>query len=82
MIVKNKVNMETFIKHFSELLERDLESIKPEDKFREYEQWDSLALLGLGAMIDENYGIVIPRKEFEKINTIFELYSHIKSNLS
>ena len=74
--------MEDFIKYFSELLERDFDLIKPEDAFREYDQWDSLALLGLGAMIDEQYGIVIPRKEFEKILTVQQLYDHITSNMS
>jgi acyl carrier protein len=72
--------MEEFINNLAELLERNIQSVNPDDRFREYEEWDSLALLGLGAMIDENYSIVIPRKEFEQIVTVKEIYDFIQNN--
>ena len=70
--------MDEFINYLAELLERDVQAVNPDDRFREYEEWDSLALLGLGAMIDENYSIVIPRKEFEQLVTVKEIYEFIQ----
>jgi len=72
--------MEEFVRNLAELLERDVGNINPDDLFRDYEEWDSLAMLGLGAMVDENYDMVIPRKEFEKMNTVKELFEYIQNN--
>jgi len=72
--------MEEFINNLAELLERDPQTVKPDDQFRDYNEWDSLALLGLGAMIDESYNIVIPRKEFEQLATIQEIYHFIQNH--
>ena len=61
-----------------EVFERD--SIKPDDEFRNYEEWDSLAYLSIIAMIDENYDIVITGDEFEKLNKIQDIYNYINGN--
>ncbi len=71
------MNKEKFIELFEELLEKDKNTIKIDDKFRDYEEWDSLAVLSAGAMINEEYDIVIPRQEFDKIITLGELYGYI-----
>ena len=72
--------MEDFIINFADLLEKEPNSINPGDRFRDYTEWDSLALLGLGALIDENYGIVIPRLDFELINTVQEIFDYIQKH--
>ena len=72
--------MEEFIKIFEDLLEKESNSVKSGDHFRDYPEWDSLAMLGLGALIDENYGIVIPRLDFEKINTVQEIFDYIQKH--
>ena len=61
-----------------EALERD--SVKPDDEFRDYEEWDSMAYLSVIAMIDDNYDIVIPGEEFEKLNKILDIYKYINNN--
>jgi len=71
------MNKEKFIELFEELLEKDENTIKMDDKFRDYAEWDSLAVLSAGAMINEEYDIVIPRKEFDKLITVGELYYYI-----
>ena len=71
--------MDKFLESLSEVFERD--DIKPDDKFRDYEEWDSMAYLSLIAMIDENYDIVIPGEEFANINKIIEIYNYINNNL-
>ena len=72
--------MEDFIRQFAEVLEVSAGTISPNDKFRDYEEWDSLALLSLMAMLEDEYNITIPRDSFQKINTVQELYNFIKSN--
>ena len=70
--------MDKFLESLSEVFERD--DIKPDDEFRDYEEWDSLAYLSMIAMIDENYDIVITGEEFEKLNKIQDIYNYINNN--
>ncbi len=70
--------MEKFLENLIEVFERD--SIKPDDEFRNYEEWDSLAYLSVIAMIDENYDIVITGEAFEKLNKILDIYNYINNN--
>lgn len=68
-----------FIELFQETLEMEDEDIKQDDIFREYSEWDSLAVLSVLAMVNEEYDIIIPRKEFEVTQTIEELYNLIQA---
>ena len=70
--------MDKFIESMSEVFERD--DIDPEDVFRDYEEWDSMAYLSLIAMIDDNYDIVIPGDEFASLNKIIDIYNYINNN--
>ncbi|MDD3534877.1 MAG: phosphopantetheine-binding protein [Candidatus Cloacimonetes bacterium] len=68
--------MEKFIDLLAEAIEKE-DSIVPEDSFRNYEEWDSLAALALLAMINDKYDITIPRVDFDALNTIEDLYNKI-----
>ena len=70
--------MEQFIERLVEVFER--EDIDPEDEFRDYEEWDSLAFLSIIAMIDDHYDIVIPGEEFAKLDKIIDIYNYINNN--
>jgi len=72
--------MEKFIDLITEALERDPGSVKPDDYFRDYPEWDSLAHLTLISLIDEEYGMVIPRDEFKQMQTLAEIYGYISTN--
>ena len=72
--------MENFISLISEALEKNSEQIDKEDKFRNYEEWDSLAVLSLIAMIKQNYNITIPRKDFDELNTVSELFEYTQAH--
>jgi acyl carrier protein len=72
--------MDKFLELMSEALERDTGTVKGEDLFREYPEWDSLAHLTVISLIDEEYGMVIPRDEFGKMQTLAEVYQYITSN--
>jgi acyl carrier protein len=69
--------MEQFLEILIEVFERD--DIDPNDEFRDYEEWDSLAYLSVIAMIDENYDIVITGEDFEKLNKIQDIYNYINN---
>ena len=72
--------MENFICLISEALEMNSEQIDKEDEFRNYEEWDSLAVLSLIAMIKQNYNITIPRKDFDELNTVSDLFEYIQAH--
>lgn len=66
-----------FIVAFADAIEKDGALIKFEDRFREYEEWDSIALLSVVAMLDDNYSVNIPREIFEKLETIQDLIGYV-----
>lgn len=72
--------MRQFICLLADAIEKEITEIEENNKFRDYEEWDSLAVLSVIAMIKQNYGITIPRKEFDTLLTIEELYSYISAN--
>ncbi len=72
--------MENFICLISEALEKKNEQIDKNDEFRNYEEWDSLAVLSLIAMIKQNYNITIPRKDFDELNTVSELFEYTQAH--
>lgn len=70
---------ETFYEQLREVLDVEEKTIKAEDKFRDYEEWDSLANLSLIAMLDDEYGVVIPNEEFKNIETVGELMKEVEA---
>lgn len=58
-----------------EVLER--EDVDMQDVFRDYEEWDSVCLLSLMVVLEDDYDLIISKEEFEKIKTIEDLYNYI-----
>ena len=72
--------MEEFIDHFREALDAsEGKEIRLEDRFRDYEEWDSLRYLSVIAMIDSEYDVIIDTSEFRKIETVGGLIEEIRS---
>lgn len=69
---------EIFANHFREALDVEQKEINRNDRFRDYEEWSSLSNLALIAVIDEEYGVVIPPDDFKKIETVGELYDEVQ----
>jgi acyl carrier protein len=69
--------MEKFMDLLHEALERENE-IKMEDKFRDYEEWDSLAYLSIIALLDEEYDVQIEEAEFKQLKTVQDIYDAVK----
>ena len=69
-----------FIDLFKETLEIEDRTISLSDNFRAFDEWDSLALLSVIAMIDEEYDIIIESNIFQKLQTVGDIYNYILSN--
>ena len=68
---------EKFIELFKETLEIKEDTLQLDTKFRELEQWDSLAFLSVIAMIDEEYDVIIEGNDFKKLITIGDVIEEI-----
>lgn len=51
----------------------DVEEVKPESVLQDFEQWDSLAVLSVLAMVDSNYGVTIRANEIRSVVTAADL---------
>ena len=70
--------MKEFIEYIAEAIDKDVKDIKSSDLFRTYNEWDSLSVLNVLAIINEKYDVIIPRQEFDKLLTIEDLYKKFK----
>ena len=69
-----------FVDLFKETLEIEDREISLADEFRGFDEWDSLALLSIIAMIDEEYDVIIESNSFQKLQTVGDIYNFIQSN--
>ena len=69
------------IEQLKDILEVEDREINLEDKFREYEEWDSLAFLSVIAMIDEEFDVVIETVDFKKLLTVGDMIQAIESRM-
>jgi len=75
-----KTTQNEFIIAFADAIDKDASLINVEDTFRDYEEWDSIALLSLVAMLDDNYSVNIPREIFERLETIQDLIDQVNKS--
>jgi len=67
---------EEFIENLKEVFEfEDGQVINFDDKFRDYDEWDSLTHLSLIAMLDDEYEVQIESEEFDNLQTVQELFT-------
>ncbi len=69
---------EKFIPKLKEVLEINDRNLLLTDRFRDYDEWDSLAFLSLIAMIDEEYDVIIDGKDFKQLETVGDIMHAIK----
>lgn len=68
---------EEFVQEFAELLEN--EEVREDTKFRELDEWDSLAALSTISTIDDVFGVTINNKDLRSVETVGELYDMVTS---
>ena len=73
------MNIQDFIEKFAEAVEVDsVEDLKENTKFRELDEWSSLAVLSVIAMLDEEYETQIENADFKKLQTISDIVQFIE----
>ncbi|MBS4040195.1 MAG: acyl carrier protein [Flavobacteriales bacterium] len=72
--------METeFLNLIKEAFEIEDRMLDMADRFKEFDEWDSLTQLTLIAELDEKFGVVIKMDDFKNITTLLDLYNEILS---
>jgi acyl carrier protein len=72
-----KATPHDFILLFADAIDREAALMKVEDRFRDYNEWDSIALLSLLVMLDDNYSVNIAKEIFERLETIQDIIDQI-----
>jgi acyl carrier protein len=57
----------------------DTEEVKPEDVLKDFEAWDSLAILSVLAMADSTYGASIKAEEIRSVKIAEELANLVEA---
>jgi len=57
----------------------DIEEVKPENALKDFETWDSLAVLSVLAMADSKYGVTIKADEIRSVVTAGELANMVEA---
>jgi len=74
--------METeILKLLKEQLDLD-KSLTLSDKFKDLDEWDSLATLSLMSIIDEEYDVIIGQEDLEVMGTIQDIINFVKKKKS
>ncbi len=71
--------MDEFLNLVADILNREENSISLQDDFREYNEWDSLAALSFLAMLNEEYDVIISRRDFDDMITLEQIYQYIEN---
>ena len=72
--------MKEFIEKFAEIFDDvDPESISGETKFRDMDDWDSIAGLSVIGMADEEYGVTLNADDMRAFQTVEDLFNKIQS---
>lgn len=75
--------METNKKKFIDIIKEalELEYAELSDYLNNYDTWDSIGRLSLIALIDEHFDIQISDEEFEKFETVNDIYENLQNKL-
>lgn len=74
------MNTVDFIEKFAEAIETDASNLTVETEFRSLDDWNSLAVLSVIVMLDEEYGIQIENKDFKNLETIADIVDYIEKH--
>ena len=73
------MEVQEFIQNFADLFDdTDVSIFKLETKFRELDEWSSLAALSVMSMIDDEYDVQVTANEMRNANTIKDLINLIE----
>ena len=71
-----------FIKKFAECLDdTDSNMLAPSTRFRDLDEWSSMTVLAVIAMIDDEYGVPMMGHDIRECETIEDMFEKTKSKL-
>ena len=73
------IDKQVFLTQLDELLELTPGSLKGQEKLDNLAAWDSLAVIGFIALVDENYGINVSPAGIRAAKTIDDLFALLKA---
>jgi acyl carrier protein len=65
------MNKPEFYQRLAEIL--DVDKLQPESVLRDFDEWDSLAVLSVLALADSKYGVTIRAEEIRSVVTAADL---------
>jgi acyl carrier protein len=65
------MDKQEFYQRLAEIL--DVEEVKPENVLKDFDGWDSLAILSVLALADAKYGVSIKAEEIRSVVTVEDL---------
>lgn len=76
------MEIQEFIKNFSEIFEDvDTSNFSSNTDFRNNDEWSSLTVMVLIAMIDEKYNVQLKGEELKKAKSIQDLFELVESKM-
>lgn len=73
------MNIGEFIENFAaQFDETDAELFTPSTKFKELDEWSSLAALSIIAMVDDEYDVIIKGNDIINSDTIQDLFDIVE----
>lgn len=74
------MELQDFIQNIVDLFDDiDTSNFSALTDFKDNDEWNSLLVLSVIAMVDEEYGIIITSDDIRQAKTIGDLYSIVKS---
>ena len=74
------MNIQEFISKFAEMLEiEDVESLTPETKFRDLDEWSSISVMEFIVMADNEFGKQVVDAGIRACSTIQDLYNLVNA---
>ena len=69
--------MDAFYDELAEIL--DVERVAADDKLRSFENWDSLTVLSICALVDSKYRVSLNAGDLQKMETVNDLATFVTS---
>lgn len=57
----------------------DVETVSLDDRFEDFEMWDSLSKLATIAMLDASFGVTVSGRELSELNVISDLQTLLEN---
>ena len=75
--------LDEFVALFAEQFDdTDASEIKSETSFRDLDEWSSIIVLGIIAMLDEEFEVALKADDMKKAVTVGDLYEIVKDKLA